>query len=122
MPLPVYERHDRTFAGVTAAVVLDSAHQLAGTIAFSRGRSSGFVRCFLHPHGSEMSTGTAGGGGYDKHTAAAHDAARRLKAATAHSGEARARLEAFRAALAHDGGDDWRRQLEDAGFRVLVAV
>jgi len=78
--------------------------------------------------GAPMVRGFAGGYGYDKRSAACADAARRLTDPSKPE-DSRAWLpsnaehwQAFRDALALDGGPTWDCELERAGFTVWQAV
>lgn len=130
----IYETHAKAFAQVAAYVVLHEGERVA-TVAFKFPRDgAGRVTVFVHWIGAEMVKGTASGYGYDKRSAAASDAARKLSKAFAtmeaeraewsgyDPAKGRAEREAFRAALAEDTGKRWDDRLTDAGFTVLQAV
>lgn len=110
--MDVYDQHNATFRGVSAYVVMKGA-QRVGTIAFKNGTA---CQVFAHWLGSTMIRATAGGGGYDRHSAACAKAAR--KADPGGNVDAKA----FWSALEIDGGSSWDRELERAGFTVLQAV
>ena len=67
----------------------------------------------------------AGGFGYDKRSAAAHAAVKRIPINGDSDGrpteETRATIVAMQTAI-QDSGYDWSRELENAGFTVLQAV
>lgn len=81
---------------------------------------------FAHWLGTEMVRGSASGYGYDKATAALADAMRKWPTWTedgnAFGAEQSAGFNAFRLALAHDGGQRWDSALRAAGFTVLQVV
>lgn len=122
----IYEQHRSAFDSVDAAVVVKDGARVA-TIAFKYGAA---VTVYVHWVGLEMVRGRAGGGGYDRRTAACADAARKLAMDSGayddgtphHSAEERASFDAFKAALQLDGGWGWDRALEDAGFTVFRAI
>jgi hypothetical protein len=74
----IYEKHDKAFYGISSYVIAqitaDNTIERLATINFTRNRNSGNVRCFFHFIGYEMQLGQAGGGGYDKCSAAFLDA------------------------------------------------
>lgn len=114
----VYEQHDAAFRNVSAYIVL-RGDKVVAKVAFKFG---GAVTAYVHWFGVEMVKGQAGGGGYDRQSAAVAIATRKL-----HSGM---RLDAkagdadwdFYAAAAKDSGPHWDNALRDAGFTVLQAV
>jgi len=119
----VYDQHHAAFACVEAYVVLNSARERVATVAFKRPRDgAGRLYCYLHVLGTRMVRGFAAGGGYDKRSAAAQVASRRLEeTGLADYPDTLATVKAFKAAL-QDGPYGWQRELENAGFTVLRAV
>lgn len=117
----IYEQHRAAFANVSAYVVMSGADRVA-TVAFKFG---GAVTAYVHWIGDTMTRGRAGGGGYDRQSAACRDATRKADAVGRYDGEdveKDAMRAKFRAAMLADDGHDWRRRLEDAGFKVFSAV
>jgi hypothetical protein len=117
----IYDQHKAAFANVAAYVVLHNGERVA-TIAFKYPRDgAGRLYAYVHWFGTEMVRGYAGGGGYDKHSAACADAARKIK-----GGDMRGRMEeaadAFVAELGKNDGYYWHDNLRNAGFTVLQAV
>ncbi len=116
----IYAQHRAAFAQVEAfepVVVLKNGERVA-TIAFKFPRDgAGRLYAYVHWLGLEMVRGYAGGGGYDKRSAACADAARKLDMRNS----ATKRI-AFRDALAKDDGYGWQQNLEADGFTVLQAV
>lgn len=108
----VYDQHNATFLNVSAYVVVKGAQRVA-TIAFKNGTA---CQVFAHWIGSTMIRAMAGGGGYDRHSSACAEAARKADP------RGNADAKAFWDALAIDGGSDWSHELERAGFTVLQAV
>lgn len=109
----IYEQHDKAFGNVTAAVVLKDGERVA-TVAIKHGAA---VTAYVRWLGEEMTRGRAGGGGYDRASAAIEQAAGKIAAR-----KLDADLIAFKGALAKDSGHRWDRRLEDAGFTVFFAI
>lgn len=110
----IYDLHDRAFRSVSAYVVLLKGERVA-TVAFKHPRDgAGRLSAYVHWRGTPMVRGWAGGGGYDKRTAACVNAVRQIQPDPA--------VGAFRAALQADTGPTWDDQLRRAGFTVLQAV
>lgn len=127
MPSSIYDKHRTAFANVSAFVVMRGADRVA-TIAFKYGNA---VAVYAHWIGIEMARGTAGGGGYDRASAAASAAVAKMPTdlrdtfadgTPHHSEDERTAYRAFRAALLADDRFGWDRRLRDAGFTVWQAV
>ena len=130
----IYDQHRAAFSNVSAYVVVKDGKGVA-TIAFKFPRDgAGRLYCYLHFIGVEMVRDYAGGGGYDKRSAAVTRAALKIKqdplpntvagqqwAEVAHLAEAEC-LQKFKAALVNIGGKNWSDALRDAGYQVLQAV
>lgn len=122
----IYDQHAAAFAQVSAWVILRDGERVA-TIAMKYPRDgAGRLYAYVHWLATEMVRGWAGGGGYDKRSAACASAARHWadaerKAVGAYSADATPKY-AFWAALAEDGGYSWDHMLREAGFAVLQAV
>ena len=122
--MSVYEQHDTAFRNVAAFVIAKDGKRVA-TIAFKFG---GAVTAYVHWLGIEMTKGRAGGGGYDRKTAACAAAIRRIPIASrsAEDGTPYDREtkvpRAFITALEADRGPSWESALRDAGFDVWGAV
>lgn len=121
----IYEQHDKAFANVQAYVLLRDGERV-GTVAFKFPRDgAGRLYCYLHILGTEMVRGHANGYGYDKRSAAASVAARKLTMNDHLNPElhkATADLVDQVRAAELDNGTDWSRGLESIGLRVLQAV
>lgn len=113
MTKSVYDVHDAAFGKVTAAVVLCDGRHVA-KVTMKHGNA---VSAFVHWIGTEMTTGRAGGGGYDRATAAVEAAAMKGYKACS-DGDAHR----FWDALIVEDGRRWDRRLEDAGYAVLFAI
>lgn len=119
----IYSKHDKAFNKVSAYVVVKDGQRVA-TVALKFG---GAVTAYVHWIGLEMTFGIAGGGGYDRQSAAVAYAARKAIEAHRHDAlepitattEARA---AFFKACERDGGPRWDDAVRDAGFSVFQAV
>lgn len=109
----IYEQHDAAFANVSVFVVLSDAERVA-SVSVKNG-STGRVTAYVHLMGTTMVRGFAGGGGYDKQTAAVSDAASHMKVCDQTGLKL---VEAMRV----DGGYHWTRQVEKAGFRVWQVI
>lgn len=130
MAQQIYNQHRAAFASVEAYVIARDGER-AATIAFKFPRDgAGRLYAYVHWLGEPMVRGFAGGGGYDKRSAACAAAARKLELSDGaytdgmphNSAEERAAWEAFRDALAKDDGMGWDRNLMAAGFNVWQAV
>lgn len=121
----IYEMHDKAFANVQAYVIAKEGERVA-TIAFKFPKDgAGRLNVYVHWLGCEMVRGQASGYGYDKRSAAASNAAKKLTFTkdpkTAPLAEQEA-FTAFRNALEPDGGEYWDARLRAAGFAVWQAV
>lgn len=114
-PNKVYDQHRAAFANVAAYVVLLGADRVA-TVAFKYGNR---CSCYFHVIGAPMAKGWADGGGYDKASAAAHSAVRRIdrNAYPEHV----AIIDRIAGAI-KDSGRSWDGDLRADGFTVLQAV
>ncbi len=125
----IYKQHDAAFSHVSAFIITRAGGcERVATVAFKFPRDgAGRLYCYLHVLGLPMVRGSAGGYGYDKKSAAFHDAANKQREAgvrTHASGDnhlieyaiAQAFVDCFT-----DGGN-WDRDLHEAGFTVLQAV
>lgn len=120
----IYAQHSAAFSAVSAYVVLKDGAVVA-KIAFKFGAS---VTAYVHWIGVEMTRGRAGGGGYDRQSAAVADAARKVTLSDREDGhrddigQPVTDRATFLDAARKDGGDTWVRSLESAGFVVVQAV
>lgn len=111
-----YAQFDRAFRNVSAYAVSIHGKQV-GRVAFKHGESR--VDCYAQVWGAAMVKGSAGGGGYDKMSAAAEAAFAKLAAdekdpfAFCHAGSWKKAL----GAESRDG-ERWTRRLEAAGYTV----
>lgn len=126
----IYDQHDKAFNNVNAYVIAHNTKhgiERIATIAFKRG-ATGNVKCFFHHIGFPMQSGNAGGGGYDKPSAAFYDAvSKHIKALAGRASlpddpEAIEAQSIFEAAKAGNGSSHWCDALRKAGFAVLQAV
>lgn len=123
----IYDQRDKAFANVSAFVLV-KGNERVGTIAFKFPRDgAGRLYCYLHVLGLEMIRGAASGYGYDKRSAAAFAAARKLDLTPKRNGVPLENAESLAIARVvkdaiKDAGHDWRHDLEAAGFAVWQAV
>jgi len=119
----IYDQHSTAFSRVAAYVVLHDGKQVA-TVAL-KFPADGAMRLYAYVHwlGLEMTRGFAGGGGYDKNSAAVANATRKMPEAVLKYDAAQwARWNAFKQAARRDDGNRWIHNLETAGFVVVQAV
>ncbi len=123
MPTNIYDQHGAAFRNVSAYVVTDKITGADGkpvrlaTVAFKHGDSR--CSCYFHVIGAPMAKGWADGGGYDKASAAAYAAVRKIdrNAWPEHT----AIIDRVTAAI-KDQGRHWDQDLRAAGFEVWQAV
>ena len=123
MTTNIYDQHNASFPLVSAYVVLHDGARVA-TVAHKFPRDgAGRLYAYVHWLGVPMVRGYAGGGGYDKRTAACASAARKLPANLPSGYDANAAAYGrFIDVMRADGGLDWATALTGAGFTVLQAV
>lgn len=127
--MSIYDQHDKAFNNISAFVLAhNTPHGIErlATVAFKRG-ATGNVKCFFHMIGYEMQSGNAGGGGYDKMSAAFYDAAAKnykkvLNAPDTTDADKDYALSILEAAKAGNGSSHWHDALRGAGFALLQAV
>lgn len=127
--MSIYDQHDKAFNNVSAYVIAHNTKhgiERIATIAFKRG-ATGNVKCFFHHIGFTMQAGNAGGGGYDKPSAAFYDAAvknaRKVQAdKQASERDIKDALAIVEAAKAGNGSSHWHNALRDAGYSLLQTV
>jgi len=119
----IYDQHRAAFNQVSAYVVMHGTARVA-TVAIKYPRDgAGRLYAYVHWLGVPMVRGFAGGGGYDKRTAACASAARKLPENLPEGYDAAAdAYAAFLSVMRADGGLDWNTALTGAGFTVLQAV
>jgi hypothetical protein len=119
----IYDQHRAAFNQVSAYVVMHAGERVA-TVAIKYPRDgAGRLYAYVHWLGVPMVRGFAGGGGYDKRSAACASAARKLPESLPEGYAAAAAIyRSFVDALTRDGGRSWEDVLWDAGFKVLQAV
>lgn len=125
----IYEQHDAAFRSVNAYVIVRNRERIA-TVAIKYPRDGG-VRLYAYVHflGMPMVRGLAGGGGYDKRSAAVEDAMRKIDpdyfiGPDGNNGEKERRdCARFRnAVLKARDGTDWQKAMAAAGYKVFQAV
>lgn len=120
----IYAKFNRAFSQVEAYAIF-SGHRNVARIAFKFSRTGGRVTSYVHFWGSEMLSGTANGGGYDKRSAAAGQASCKLGQHLSVNEvvpEMADAFIAFHTALRRDDGRDFVRHLTDHGFTVAQVI
>ena len=119
----IYKQHEAAFRDVSAFVITYAGERVA-TVAIKFPRDgAGRLYAYVHWRGVEMVRGFAGGGGYDKRSAACASAARKLPEHLPEGYDAGADVyRSFVDVMRADGGLDWNTALTGAGFTVLQAV
>ena len=121
----IYDQFDAAFRHVTAKAIMYNGKHVAN-VSLKYGSR---VYAYVHFIGSEMVRGFAGGGGYDKASAAVFEAIDKLKSSPVgkYEGETlrtdpQRGFEAFTSVENHDSGADWDRCLRDAGFEIINVI
>ncbi len=119
----IYDQHRAAFSNVSAYVVMHAGERVA-TVAIKYPRDgAGRLYSYVHWLGVPMVRGFAGGGGYDKRSAACASAARKLPEHLPAGYDAAADVyRSFIDVMRADGGLDWAAALTGAGFTVFQAV
>lgn len=108
-----YAAFDRAFSNVSAYIIIHNGAAI-GRVAFKHGVS---VQCYAQVWGSDMQRGKAGGGGYDRSTAAVEQAFARMGGTDANAAAAE-HVTAIKAAMAGTDGKRWTQRLEEAGYTI----
>lgn len=115
----IYQQQEKAFANVGAYVLMYGGEVL-GRITIKYGAR---VTAYVHIHGTAMVKGTAGGGGYDRTSAAIINAAATINATNPHTGTLDTDAKAFAAIMVNaQDGLDWETVLRKAGYVVLRAI
>ncbi|MGU3656792.1 hypothetical protein [Methylobacterium fujisawaense] len=128
MTANIYDQHAAAFARVSAFVVLDKGERVATVALKFPADGAGRLFAYVHWLGAPMVRAFAGGGGYDKRSAAVSAAACKIDMSDRedlHRDDEGAPVTpraTFIQALTGRDGQDWTRKLEDAGFVVIQAV
>lgn len=122
----IYAQHRTAFSRVAAYVVLHDGEHVANIAFKFPADGAGRLYAYVHWLGLEMTRGFAGGGGYDKRSAAVANAVDKtplgLDDATGLRVDPKYKWNDFRWATRRDDGNSWIRNLELAGFVVVQAV
>ena len=122
----IYRQHDAAFKAVSAFAILDKDGSHVGNVSIKFPTGGLRLWAYVHLIGLPMVRASAGGGGYDKTSAAVADAIRKI--APAHTGDQEhhatlnARAEAWREAVRHCDSTGWARALDAAGFAILNVI
>ena len=119
----IYEQHKSAFSRVAAYVVLHNGNHVANISFKFPADGAGRLYAYVHWLGMGMTRGFAGGGGYDKRSAAVANATRKMPEAVLKYDAAQwACWNAFKQSARRDDGHSWERNLELAGFVVVCAI
>lgn len=120
----IYANHAKAFAGVSAYVVTNKKGELVARVAFKFAKSGLRTTCYFHVIGFPMTKAQANGGGYDKASAAMHQAVSRLVWQGGETIEEQHRYDQTLKLVSAitDTGASWDADLREAGFVVLQAV
>lgn len=123
----IYEQHRAAFQSVSAYAIVSLTGERVASIAFKYPRDgAGRLYAYVHVFGLPMVRGFAGGGGYDKHSAAVEDAIRKIGDYTpedmAKFPEEGQHVKKFKIILASVGGSTWDAELRAANYQVFQAV
>jgi hypothetical protein len=113
-----YAAFDRAFSNVSAYIILHSGAAV-GRVAFKHGAS---VQCYAQIWGAEMTRGKAGGGGYDRASAAAGQAFAIMSTDADTLPDAKAHVDAIKDAMAGPDGQRWASRIEAAGYTVQHVI
>ena len=115
----IYDEFDRATGKLFAYLVidpkLDGRASCVGRLVFKHGAR---VSCYLQVWSGPMVIGRAGGGGYDRATAAAHDALSKWQKDDYTDPPCLEHVERWREAFSGSGGEGWYNQLRAAGYIV----
>ena len=109
----IYRQFEAAFKNASAYIVLKDGKPVA-KVAFKHGNR---VTCYFHIMGLRMTKGFANGGGYDRASAAAHVAVKRIAPAAMATNDQNAISTAIQ-----DTGRSWDNDLRHAGFEVVQAI
>lgn len=129
MTTDIYDQHRAAFRNVSAFIIMDGTGERVATIALRFPRDGLRLWAYVHLIGVEMVRASAGGGGYDKASAAVAGAIdkipeydRDVVGADGYGPWVMASRKAFQEACRRMDRSGWIRELERAGFRVFQAV
>lgn len=116
----VYDQFDRAFANVSAFGLLFGGDNV-GRVVFKHGAAT---TAFVQLWSAEMKKGRAGGGGYDKTSAAFDAAASKLDCPNPDHTKSGARAHAaiVRALAPELDGRSWSSRLEAEGFQIVNVI
>lgn len=117
----IYDRFDAATRNTSCVAIICNGEPV-GRVVLKFGNA---VTAYVQAWGFEMQAGRAGGGGYDRASAAVAAAAAKLTAGDDAQDRKGARiLGELREALLERaaGGTGWERRLEDAGFTIARVI
>jgi len=118
----IYAQHRTAFSRVAAYVVLHDGEHVANVAFKLPADGAGRLYAYVNWLGLDMTRGFAGGGGYDKRSAAVANAIGKMPEAVLYDAAQEERWSTFKQAARRDDGNRWIRNLELAGFVVVQAV
>lgn len=122
--MAIYEQFDKATRRVGANVILRDGKVTGRVVLAYPVDGAGRLYAYVQVWGAPMVRAFAGGGGYDKGTAAVCHAIQRLSTCDTDSTpdpKTAGMIAAWHVAVASDGGRDWKHQFEAAGFEVARA-
>jgi len=115
----IYDQFDAATRSITAAALLLGGDNVGRIVIKFGAAATAYVQIW----GTEMTSGRATGGGYDKASAAVLNAVAKLPIDVGHNDTAAAGLKALRNAFANaSSGTGWDRALRDGGFVVAAVI
>lgn len=122
--MAIYEQFDKATRRVGAYVIFRDGKVSGRVVLAYPVDGASRLYAYVQVWGAPMVRAFAGGGGYDKGTAAVCHAISRLepeKGEYPSPANVAEMISAWRAAVASDGGYSWKHQFEAAGFEVAQA-
>jgi len=114
----IYDQFDASFRYISAHAILKDGKHVAN-ITLKHGSA---VTAYVHYLGLEMTKGRAGGGGYDRSTAAVQNAAAKTKGGDAPKSIQLNGNEFIGALIEAPGGMGWAAALITAGYTICNVI
>lgn len=121
----IYEQHRQAFKRVSGHVLTDDKSNRVATVAFKYpADGAGRLYCYVHFIGLPMQRGYAGGGGYDKASAAFQNAVQKIKPnMNIDLNEKEHKwLKMLRACAKKSDSSHWDNAAMESGFKLLTAI
>jgi hypothetical protein len=116
----IYEKFDAATKQTSAYAIMHQGKYI-GRVIFKRGNGLRQT-CFAQLWGMTMTTGFAGGGGYDKHTASFESAVEKFKVEDGNDPIVWAHAKAWKLLFSTSSGEAWNNRLISNGYQVLNVV